>query len=73
MSLTTNLSSTAFLQLASGGNREIKKAVEAYWAQKIPVDQLNKVASDVKKTNWTSMNSMGVNFIPRYLRMLARG
>jgi 5-methyltetrahydropteroyltriglutamate--homocysteine methyltransferase len=47
-----------------GGNREVKKAVEAYWAGKIPADELTKVAADVKKTSWTSVKSHGVDHIP---------
>jgi 5-methyltetrahydropteroyltriglutamate--homocysteine methyltransferase len=48
-----------------GGNREVKKAVEAYWADKISADELTKVAADVKKTSWASIKSHGVDYIPR--------
>lgn len=48
-----------------GANREVKKAVEAYWAGKISADQLTHVAADVKKTNWTTVKSKGVDFVPR--------
>lgn len=48
-----------------GGNREVKKAVEAYWAGKIPADELTKVAADVKKTSWNSVKAHGVDYIPR--------
>ncbi|KAJ6515777.1 cobalamin-independent synthase [Mycena sanguinolenta] len=47
-----------------GANREVKKAVEAYWAGKISVDDLTKAAADVKKTSWTSIKARGVDFIP---------
>jgi 5-methyltetrahydropteroyltriglutamate--homocysteine methyltransferase len=49
----------------TGANREVKKAVEAYWAGKLPADELTKVASTVKKTNWASIKSRGVDFVPR--------
>lgn len=49
-----------------GANREVKKAVEAYWAGKISADDLTKAAADVKKTSWTSVKAHGVDFIPRY-------
>ncbi|KAJ7180214.1 cobalamin-independent synthase [Mycena crocata] len=47
-----------------GANREVKKAVEAYWAGKISADDLTKAAADVKKTSWTSIKATGVDFVP---------
>ncbi|CCM03160.1 uncharacterized protein FIBRA_05282 [Fibroporia radiculosa] len=47
-----------------GANREVKKAVEAYWAGKISADELTKAAADVKKTSWTSLKERGVALIP---------
>ncbi|KAF8076514.1 cobalamin-independent methionine synthase [Lyophyllum atratum] len=47
-----------------GANREVKKAVEAYWAGKISADDLTKAAADVKKTSWTSVKAQGVDFVP---------
>jgi 5-methyltetrahydropteroyltriglutamate--homocysteine methyltransferase len=47
-----------------GASREVKKAVEAYWAGKSTADQLTRAAADVKKSNWTSLKSMGVDHIP---------
>ena len=48
-----------------GANREVKKAVEAYWAGKLSVDELTKAVSDVKKWNWNSIKEKGVDYIPR--------
>ena len=53
------------LLLPIGANREIKKAVEAYWGGKLSADELTKVAAEVKKTNWTSLKERGVDVIPR--------
>ncbi|TFY58410.1 hypothetical protein EVJ58_g6429 [Rhodofomes roseus] len=47
-----------------GGNREVKKAVEAYWAGKISADELTKAAADVRKTSWTNLKERGVDLIP---------
>ncbi|KAH9179832.1 cobalamin-independent methionine synthase [Lactarius sanguifluus] len=47
-----------------GANREVKKAVEAYWAGKITADQLTQAAAEVKKTNWTSLKAKGVDYVP---------
>lgn len=49
-----------------GANREVKKAVEAYWAGKISADDLTKAASETKKASWTSVKSHSVDFIPRF-------
>ena len=49
----------------SGANREVKKAVEAYWAGKLSAEELTKAAADVRKTSWTSVASKGVDFVPR--------
>jgi hypothetical protein len=52
-----------------GANREVKKAVEAYWAGTITADQLTQVAADVKKSNWTSLKAKGVDHVPRLFRL----
>lgn len=49
----------------AGKNREIKKAVEAYWACKITAEELQKVAADTRKLNWTALKEKGVDYIPR--------
>jgi 5-methyltetrahydropteroyltriglutamate--homocysteine methyltransferase len=48
-----------------GANREIKKAVEAYWAGKTSADDLQKVAAGVRKASWTSVKGHRVDFVPR--------
>ncbi|KIJ56602.1 hypothetical protein M422DRAFT_22757 [Sphaerobolus stellatus SS14] len=47
-----------------GANREIKKAVEAYWAGKISSEELTKAAAEVKKASWTSVKGKGVTYVP---------
>jgi 5-methyltetrahydropteroyltriglutamate--homocysteine methyltransferase len=49
----------------SGPNREIKKAVEAYWGGKLSAEELTKVAAEVRKGSWTAVKARGVDFIPR--------
>ena len=53
----------------TGANREVKKAVEAYWAGTITADQLTQAAADVKKSNWTSVKNKGVDYIPRLFHL----
>jgi hypothetical protein len=50
----------------AGPNREVKKAVEAYWAGKLSVEELEKAASDVRKETLQSLKAQGVDFIPRH-------
>lgn len=57
------------LRFSLGANREVKKAVEAYWAGTITADQLTQVAADVKKSNWTSLKGKGVDYVPRLFRL----
>jgi len=47
-----------------GPNREIKKAVESYWAGKSSVEALQAVAKEVRKGRWESIKAKGVDFIP---------
>ncbi|KAG8818793.1 methionine-synthesizing 5- methyltetrahydropteroyltriglutamate--homocysteine methyltransferase [Serendipita sp. 401] len=47
-----------------GKNREVKKAVEAYWAGKSTAEELQAVAAETRKYNWTSIKEQGVDLIP---------
>jgi hypothetical protein len=54
----------------AGANREVKKAVEAYWAGKISAEQLTQAAADVRKTSWQSVKGKGVDWVPRLAILL---
>ncbi|KAH7914215.1 cobalamin-independent synthase [Hygrophoropsis aurantiaca] len=47
-----------------GANREVKKAVEAYWGGKLSAEELTKVAAETKTASWTSLKERGVDLIP---------
>jgi 5-methyltetrahydropteroyltriglutamate--homocysteine methyltransferase len=47
-----------------GANREVKKAVEAYWAGKISADELQEAAAKTRKASWTSVKERGVTYVP---------
>lgn len=53
----------------SGPKREIKFAVESYWAGKSSAEDLQKVAAEIRKQSWTSVKAKGVDFIPRSVRV----
>ena len=47
-----------------GANRELKKAVESYWKAAISIEELRKVASEIKAKNWQTQKDAGIAFIP---------
>lgn len=46
-----------------GEQRELKFALESFWAQKISLDELNAVASELKKRHWLYQKEAGIAFI----------
>ncbi|KAI9615508.1 hypothetical protein H4Q26_011449 [Puccinia striiformis f. sp. tritici PST-130] len=47
-----------------GDKREVKKAVEAYWGDKISEAELLAVAKEVRISNWQRIKAAGVDFVP---------
>ncbi|CAH7687195.1 cobalamin-independent synthase [Phakopsora pachyrhizi] len=47
-----------------GDQREVKKAVEAYWADKISAEALFEAAKQVRVSNWQRIKALGVDLIP---------
>ncbi|KAG9015453.1 methionine-synthesizing 5- methyltetrahydropteroyltriglutamate--homocysteine methyltransferase [Tulasnella sp. JGI-2019a] len=47
-----------------GPKREVKFAIESYWGGKSSVDDLRKVAAEVRKGSWTALKAKGVDQIP---------
>lgn len=46
-----------------GKNRELKKAVEAYWAGKIDRKALIEAGASIRKENWANQQAAGMNFV----------
>lgn len=46
-----------------GEQRELKKALEAYWAGKISAQELQKTASELRKRHWTYQKNAGIDLI----------
>ena len=46
-----------------GEQRELKKALEAYWAGKITQDELKSTASDLRKRHWIYQKNAGIDMI----------
>ncbi|MGY3211585.1 5-methyltetrahydropteroyltriglutamate--homocysteine S-methyltransferase [Mucilaginibacter sp. HD30] len=47
-----------------GGQRQLKKACEQYWAGKITLGELKEVARQIKETNWQTQLNAGIDLIP---------
>jgi len=46
-----------------GEQRELKKALERYWANEIPFAELEDVASTLKKRHWNYQKEAGIDYI----------
>ncbi|MBE9601617.1 5-methyltetrahydropteroyltriglutamate--homocysteine S-methyltransferase [Pedobacter sp. MC2016-24] len=47
-----------------GSQRQLKKSCEQYWAGKIDLAELNKVARIIKEQNWQTQLDAGIDLIP---------
>ncbi len=47
-----------------GANRELKKAVEAFWKGDSSEQELMQMAADIREANWKRQKEAGLNFIP---------
>ncbi len=47
-----------------GANRELKRAVEGYWAGRLEASELLKTARQLRIENWRSQAALGIDLIP---------
>ncbi|MEV4748898.1 5-methyltetrahydropteroyltriglutamate--homocysteine S-methyltransferase [Streptosporangium sp. NPDC049248] len=47
-----------------GPDRELKKAIESYWAGRVTADELNDTAARLRRDNWRHLTGAGVREIP---------
>ncbi|AKT38342.1 5-methyltetrahydropteroyltriglutamate--homocysteine S-methyltransferase [Chondromyces crocatus] len=47
-----------------GVARELKKALESFWAKKSSAEALEGVASSLRRRHWEAMKSAGIDFVP---------
>ena len=47
-----------------GDNRELKKALEAYWSEKISLDELEDTGKKIRERNWLLQKNAGIDLIP---------
>jgi 5-methyltetrahydropteroyltriglutamate--homocysteine methyltransferase len=66
--LTGSVESSILISIRnSGAKREVKFAVESYWAGKTTAEELQKTVGEIRKSNWTSVKAHGVDYVPRYV------
>ncbi|BFU78992.1 5-methyltetrahydropteroyltriglutamate--homocysteine S-methyltransferase [Arcobacter sp. 15-2] len=46
-----------------GEQRELKKVLESFWANKCPFREVNKVAGELKKRHWLQQKNAGIEYI----------
>lgn len=47
-----------------GSQRQLKKACEQFWAGKIDLEELTRVADNIKEQNWKTQLEAGIDLIP---------
>ena len=47
-----------------GPGRELKRAVEGYWAGRVPAADLHTVAADLRRQTWTELVAAGLDSVP---------
>jgi len=47
-----------------GSQRQLKKSCEQYWAGKIDIQELNKIARTIKEENWQTQLDANIDLIP---------
>lgn len=64
MTKKTELKSNVLGYPRIGKDRELKKALESYWAGKSSKEDLLNTAKDLRKENWLLMKEAGIDLIP---------
>ncbi|MFI0968144.1 5-methyltetrahydropteroyltriglutamate--homocysteine S-methyltransferase [Streptomyces sp. NPDC021080] len=47
-----------------GPNRELKKAIEGYWKDRVTADALRDTAAELRRSNWRQLADVGVHEVP---------
>ncbi|WP_137724922.1 5-methyltetrahydropteroyltriglutamate--homocysteine S-methyltransferase [Prescottella subtropica] len=62
--MTTSFTATVLGSPRIGPRRELKKAVEAYWAGRIGADALAAVGADLRRRMWIGLRDAGLDSVP---------
>lgn len=62
--MTSTIGSTVFGYPRIGPNRELKRALENYWASRISEAELRDIARDLRADTWRSLRQAGLDSVP---------
>ncbi|GAF46701.1 5-methyltetrahydropteroyltriglutamate--homocysteine S-methyltransferase [Rhodococcus wratislaviensis] len=62
--MTFSFTATVLGSPRIGPNRELKKAVESYWAGSLDAEGLDALARDLRRRTWTSLRDAGLDSVP---------
>ncbi|REE73508.1 methionine synthase (B12-independent) [Rhodococcus wratislaviensis] len=62
--MTFSFTATVLGSPRIGPNRELKKAVESYWAGRLDAEGLDALARDLRRQTWTSLRDTGLDSVP---------
>ncbi|WKN57113.1 5-methyltetrahydropteroyltriglutamate--homocysteine S-methyltransferase [Rhodococcus opacus] len=62
--MTFSFTATVLGSPRIGPNRELKKAVESYWAGRLDAEALDALARDLRRQTWTSLRDAGLDSVP---------
>ena len=62
--MTFSFTATVLGSPRIGPNRELKKAVESYWAGRLDAEGLDALARDLRRQTWTRLRDAGLDSVP---------
>ncbi|MFC7447297.1 5-methyltetrahydropteroyltriglutamate--homocysteine S-methyltransferase [Rhodococcus daqingensis] len=62
--MTSTFTATVLGSPRIGPRRELKKAVESYWAGRLDASALDAVARDLRTQSWTDLRDAGIDSVP---------
>ncbi|MGW6377272.1 5-methyltetrahydropteroyltriglutamate--homocysteine S-methyltransferase [Rhodococcus sp. NPDC055112] len=62
--MTSTFTATVLGSPRIGPRRELKKAVESYWAGKLDASALDAAARDLRALSWTDLRDAGIDSVP---------
>lgn len=62
--MTLTFTATVLGSPRIGPQRELKRAVESYWAGRINADALSSVAQELRTQTWTQLRDAGIDSVP---------
>ncbi len=62
--MSTHFTATILGSPRIGPKRELKRAIEGYWAGRLDQAQLESVAADLRRQTWAELTAAGLDSVP---------